>query len=198
MYTTDHPPSKPPDPHLPEARIACPDCGADCRRAWRRGHDGVFRAYAVCTHCGGLVCALRDRPPRDADKEELAKDAMEILDDVCDRAVSTQRHLQARLAGLAPLPLAHVRAIHAAALTALATLSPENLERIEAKLTEQARGQTARFRGWHRRSKRDRWQAVVSADSEASAWQQMLSAVAGGDKTVAMDGVDPNEQRRPR
>src|SRR5271166_3793954 len=45
---------------------------------------------------------------------------------------------------------------------------------------------------WHRPGPGTRWRAIVSAASEDAAFQQLLDAVAGGDKTVLPAGVDPN------
>ena len=50
------------------------------------------------------------------------------------------------------------------------------------------------FVGWHRPDKRSPWRAIVEADTEAAAFDQLLDNVPGGDKTVLPAGVDPNDK----
>jgi hypothetical protein len=49
------------------------------------------------------------------------------------------------------------------------------------------------FIGWHRPGQRSPWVAIVEADTEDAAFQQLLDAVRGGDKAVLPRGVDPND-----
>jgi hypothetical protein len=65
-------------------------------------------------------------------------------------------------------------------------------------MTMQTSNPAAKFVGYHRSSKRERWRAVVQGETDAVAFGKLLDAVAGGDKVVLATGIDPNHQPRPR
>ncbi len=48
--------------------------------------------------------------------------------------------------------------------------------------------------GWHRPDQHSPWRAIAEADTEDAAFQQLLDAVRGGDKTILRVGIDPNNK----
>ena len=50
----------------------------------------------------------------------------------------------------------------------------------------------ASWTGWHRPDPNSPWRTVVTAATEDAAFQRLLDAVRGGDKTVLQVGQDPN------
>jgi hypothetical protein len=55
-----------------------------------------------------------------------------------------------------------------------------------------------KFVGWHRASPDHAWKDIVSGQTEAETWDQLLDqAPKGGDKLVLREGHDPNRDKLP-
>lgn len=130
--------------------------------------------------------------------ERLARDGIERLDWLIDRAEVLQRTIGAETWGPSgppdPCRLAAISGKAAAYLTGLG-------ERLVVELTEKvrvgARPSQTTFVGWHRESPRARWVALCRGP-EDECFALLLLVVAGGDKCVLPSGRSPNDKPKPR
>jgi hypothetical protein len=191
----------PPDHQASASPVACPACGGATFKSFR-SRTGDRPPRLDCTKCGRPARHLptpgeADTPgyvyePRadDAHAEELKPPAAnwqwigyvrpndgrwfavvlaESLESCWDCLLTT--HLRGDLLAI-----------------------PVKPERQGGHVPETISGTNA-FVGWHRADARQKWAAVVEAETDGACWGQLL-AIRGGDKLVMSRGRDPNKKSR--